>query len=601
MLRKPVFCFLFLLGAFPFSWGLEAPLATYARYFAASAEPVPDMKAVGSCPLTDTARELYRLLWDRDDFEKSLKPLLEPADAESYASKYLQEQVRVAESGRRKDRLRMVGYYRAHLKKIPKEKTDLKAFYLLRMLSLFDSADAKEAKRTFDALRSILPGKTLPHRLALLAATEKYLQTARLGKTEKRILRENFNRLLVSVGVLLVEVGAFDAARAAVKEALSGFGKKWKDIALFLNDYIDRREKLFKQVDRLRTSWSGTQESAREWALLLLATFRQTEKADAPLRASGNSTLSGLATLLKTRGGLIAAAEVCKELAAQTEEPQATGLKLLALDLYARSSPREDPPQAAELRPTLDGHVDPLSALKLDPDSAHAGVTLQVMSDPAKSFVYVDGTLAAVPGSIVLTPCSVVGVRPGKHRLIVAHLARRDAVKTVEAVHGRIVFAAHRRGRSVILAKAGKNLFLHKKIRVKGTLYGSMTLFDGETRPLSRRAGFATADWPCVFTVLLPRTMSLSALRMKLWDGDKRTYKYMIDISPDKRTWHRVADKSLEGGSSWQNILFPLQRVRVIRIHGLHNSANNTKFHVLELEGYEIASPELMKDPIVWR
>ena len=98
--------------------------------------------------------------------------------------------------------------------------------------------------------------------------------------------------------------------------------------------------------------------------------------------------------------------------------------------------------------------------------------------------------------------------------------------------------------------------------------------------------------------VLIAPVLAVVALCIKLWDRDTRTYNYFLEISPDSRTYHRVADKSSKGGSSWQNVLFPPQKVRRVRLHGLRNSENSV-FHVVEIEGYEIADPEDMDNPIV--
>jgi hypothetical protein len=580
---------------------LEGELLTYARYFGSDGESVPAIKTIGTLPADAGAREVYRLLHGTNDLDRHLKPLLSPEAKRTYARRYLQLVVNVTERGGREERSQLRGYYRAAMESVDEQDTGAKTFYLLRTLALLEEEDAEAATPVFTRLVELTAGDALPLRLAYLAGLERYLAIGSFERSERQRLEDAFNTGLVAAAVTLADIGGFDAARAALAGARKGFPRSWTDTYEFLMAFVDRREALRKDAARLLAAGNRTQESARDWAMLLLATFRRPEEAYEAMNASGNSTLEGLETLLRTTGGLKAAAQVVSDLAEQFEEPRATGLRLLALELCRRAAPKRDLPQAARLRSEINGRVDPRLALILDPEAACRGPTIRLFSDPPRSYVYIDNALQAEPGALLRTPCDAAGVTPERHRIVLADLGRRDVTfSSVTPVHGLCLSGEHRPGPSAILARAGKNVFLKRRIRVDGVVEGPDALFDGVTEAEGTRSGFAASPWPCTFTLLLPRALALSALRIKLWDGDDRSYRYTLDLSPDGRTVYRAADRSQAGGSSWQNLLFPTQKVRVIQLHGLHNP-KNSKFHVLELEGYEIASPEHMTDPIVWR
>lgn len=96
---------------------------------------------------------------------------------------------------------------------------------------------------------------------------------------------------------------------------------------------------------------------------------------------------------------------------------------------------------------------------------------------------------------------------------------------------------------------------------------------------------YASARWPCEIVVDLGELYKLNRIRFRLYDDDKRTYKFRVAVSGTEGDWEPVADKSQTGGSSWQNIEFQPKDIRYIRLEGLHNTANE-RFHVIELEAY---------------
>ncbi len=545
---------------------------------------------------------IQSLLTGEKNLRKHCVPLIQGEDLKTYLRLYREEEERVRSKGTRRGRLRFVALLTSRVAKLKAEEAPLKAFYLLRCLSVLSREEAQKAGEIFSKLQSILDSSVLPQLLAEIEGRRRLLAVGGLAPAERRLQESLLARRYVSAAVYLLDIGEFSAALDSIHAASALAGRNFKDVEKVLVGVVEARRDLAGRFSELSRTWSQSPEAARRYSLLLLSVFRRPEEAYRAMEASGVQSLAGLVTLLRTRSGKTAAAELLKELARNVEEPTATGLLLLALELYEQAGGRQDLPQAKKLRLSLNGRVDPREALILDPQSAFGGLSFRIFTEPRGSYVYVDGTLQAVSGSLIRTPCTVRGVRPGRRTITAVQLGFRDLVfRSRLTAHGLIIAGKQRSGRSKLLARAGKNLFLGKRFIVKGPLTGAGALFDGEVRALSTRVGFAAANWPCTFTIIFPRALRLSALRMKLWDGDKRTYKYMVDISPDGRSFFRIADKSKEGGSSWQNMIFPLQLVKAVRIHGLYNSAGNRKFHVLELEGYEIASPEHMREPIVWR
>ena len=126
-------------------------------------------------------------------------------------------------------------------------------------------------------------------------------------------------------------------------------------------------------------------------------------------------------------------------------------------------------------------------------------------------------------------------------------------------------------------------------------------LIDGITTGYTPGAGFAYASIPCEFVVTLPKVCLLREIRLLLWDGDARFYRYAVDTSLDGKTYQLVADRSAGQWRSWQTHSFPPRPVKTIRLRGLYDSSNS-QFHAVELEAYcapppEPAKPRLPSDP----
>ena len=87
--------------------------------------------------------------------------------------------------------------------------------------------------------------------------------------------------------------------------------------------------------------------------------------------------------------------------------------------------------------------------------------------------------------------------------------------------------------------------------------------------------------------VELPELYSLRQIRMRLWDGDDRFYRYVIETSADGTGFKQLINRSEGEWRSWQVLVFPSQAVRYIRIRGILNpSKPNPYFQVFEFEAY---------------
>ena len=110
-------------------------------------------------------------------------------------------------------------------------------------------------------------------------------------------------------------------------------------------------------------------------------------------------------------------------------------------------------------------------------------------------------------------------------------------------------------------------------------------LNDGDWQKYDTSRGWAGGPVPCDISVRFPRTYTLSFVRFLLWDRDRRSYRYTVEVSPDGNAWETLADRSDGWWRSWQSIAFAPRPVRAIRVRGLSNSVSSS-FDVVELEAY---------------
>jgi len=153
------------------------------------------------------------------------------------------------------------------------------------------------------------------------------------------------------------------------------------------------------------------------------------------------------------------------------------------------------------------------------------------------------------------------------------------AEKRIQAVNDAAI------ARAGGLVQPGNVALAKNGAAVTGTITHPDELLNGVTTGHTGSTGFAYSSWPCEWIVTLPRTYVLRQVRMLLWDGEDRFYRYALETSPDGQTYAPLVDRSQGEWKSWQTIPFPPRRVKTIKVKGLHNSAN-AGFHVVELEAY---------------
>lgn len=121
-------------------------------------------------------------------------------------------------------------------------------------------------------------------------------------------------------------------------------------------------------------------------------------------------------------------------------------------------------------------------------------------------------------------------------------------------------------------------------------------LIDGNTSDYDASYGYAATNWqtnpPDAMVVTLKEPATLNAVRVLLWDGDERYYRYRLEVSPDaegEAHWTTVADytHTSERRQGWQVLDFEPQAVRRVRLTGTYNSDSGA-FHVVEIEAYHI-------------
>ncbi len=118
----------------------------------------------------------------------------------------------------------------------------------------------------------------------------------------------------------------------------------------------------------------------------------------------------------------------------------------------------------------------------------------------------------------------------------------------------------------------------------------SSDMIDGKTETNLRGIHYAAGKLPAEWIVTFKEGYRLREIRLKLWDGDKRFYRYAIATSGNGRKYVPLVDRSQGEWRGWQVLIFPKPRkVKFVKILGLHNSAG-PHFHVIEFEAYCVPS-----------
>ena len=108
---------------------------------------------------------------------------------------------------------------------------------------------------------------------------------------------------------------------------------------------------------------------------------------------------------------------------------------------------------------------------------------------------------------------------------------------------------------------------------------------DGNAARYDNNEGYAYASVGTPIILDLGVTYPVERLRLLLWDGDDRFYRYRIDGSADGTAWSVLEDRSSGEHRGWQEIALADVPLRYIRVVGLHNSTG-PDLHIVELEAY---------------
>ncbi|XP_063903916.1 BTB/POZ domain-containing protein 9-like [Zophobas morio] len=74
-------------------------------------------------------------------------------------------------------------------------------------------------------------------------------------------------------------------------------------------------------------------------------------------------------------------------------------------------------------------------------------------------------------------------------------------------------------------------------------------------------------------------------IKLRLWDGDTRSYSYNISVSLDQKNWRTIIDYSRISCRSDQVLFFNQQVMQYIKIVGTQNTINS-EFHIISFEAY---------------
>ena len=122
---------------------------------------------------------------------------------------------------------------------------------------------------------------------------------------------------------------------------------------------------------------------------------------------------------------------------------------------------------------------------------------------------------------------------------------------------------------------------------VEGAVRGE-ALIDGDVTVLGPgKGGFAyqAHPVPCEWTITFNRPYRLKQIRMLLWNGDDRFFRYAIKVSGDGRNYVPLVDRSQGEWRGWQVLDFPPRAVKAVQLIGLYGS-KGAELLVVEFEAY---------------
>lgn len=123
---------------------------------------------------------------------------------------------------------------------------------------------------------------------------------------------------------------------------------------------------------------------------------------------------------------------------------------------------------------------------------------------------------------------------------------------------------------------------------------------NGITTKYTGQNGFASAPWPCEFTIDLDQPEKIDSIRILLWDNlgresntiDKRRYQFSLSISSDGINYFPIfSNQNKEGGNGWFIFRFlTTSYARFVKFTGHFNSVNKS-IHLVEFEIHDIEIP----------
>lgn len=84
-------------------------------------------------------------------------------------------------------------------------------------------------------------------------------------------------------------------------------------------------------------------------------------------------------------------------------------------------------------------------------------------------------------------------------------------------------------------------------------------LLNGNTTKYDFHSGYCSHNISDAIEIQLGRPYHICSMRLLLWDGDDRVYRFYIETSLDRKNWKMAVDKRSEDSRSWQKLQFELR------------------------------------------
>jgi len=184
------------------------------------------------------------------------------------------------------------------------------------------------------------------------------------------------------------------------------------------------------------------------------------------------------------------------------------------------------------------------------------------------------------------------------YRMALPKLSGLEKVKIEKWLEARTADADRSQSAKRGVVEMGNVALAINGTRVSDNVERGAMLFDGDTT--SAKDNRASGRWPCQWIITLGKVYRLQEIRIKLDDHRSLTSKrrahlrYAVHISADGKEFIPLVDRSRGQWFGWQQITFPPQPVKAIKLSGLYNDSS-VKFTVVELEAYCIPPSSLRR------